>query len=131
MTPLYLREQDRKRLVELLSAHLPAVTAWAYGSRVNGGAHEASDLDLVLRSPDLSPIPFEPLDNFLEALRESNIPILIEARDWARLPEAFHREILKGYAVVREGSGGRAIAENLAKVSSVAGQTTELTGRLA
>jgi predicted nucleotidyltransferase len=103
MTQLYLREQDRKRLVDMLSTHLPGVTAWAYGSRVNGSAHEASDLDLVLRSPDLTPIPFAPLDDFLEALRDSNIPILIEARDWARLPEAFHREILKGYVVVREG----------------------------
>lgn len=102
MHQLILREQDRKRLVELLAAHLPAVTAWAYGSRVNGDAHEASDLDLVLRSPDLNPIPLEHLDAFLQALRESNIPILIEARDWARLPDAFHQEILKNYVVVRE-----------------------------
>lgn len=104
MHQLILREQDRKRLVELLAAHLPAVTAWAYGSRVNGDAHEASDLDLVLRSPDLNPIPLENLDAFLQALRESNIPILIEARDWARLPDAFHQEILKSYVVVRKGN---------------------------
>lgn len=103
MMPLYLREQDRTQLEQLLAAYLPAVTAWAYGSRVKGGAHEASDLDLVLRSPDLTPIPPESLDAFRHALRESNIPILIEARDWARLPQAFHREILQGYAVVREG----------------------------
>ena len=32
MSQLILREQDRKRLVELLAAHLPAITAWAYGS---------------------------------------------------------------------------------------------------
>lgn len=113
MNQLILRQQDRERLVALLAAYLPGVTAWAYGSRVNGSAHEASDLDLVLRSPDLTPIPFEPLDDFLDALRESNIPILIEARDWARLPEAFHREILKGYVVVREGELDG--AENLAR----------------
>lgn len=115
MSQLYLREQDRKRLTELLAAHLPTVTAWAYGSRVNGSAHEASDLDLVLRSPDLSAIPLEALNTFLEALRETNIPILIEARDWARLPEPFHQEILKGYVVVREGDIG---AKNLAKVKA-------------
>lgn len=113
MNPLYLREQDRKQLEQLLAAHLPAVTAWAYGSRVSGGAHEASDLDLVLRSPDLTAIPLASLEAFLHALRESNIPILIEARDWARLPEAFHQEILQGYAVVREGD---VVAGNLAKV---------------
>lgn len=103
-TRLLLREQDRKRLTELLNAYLPAVTAWAYGSRINGDAHEASDLDLVLRSPDLSPIPLEDLDAFLQALQQSNIPILIEARDWARLPPSFHQEILKKYAVVRTGN---------------------------
>lgn len=101
--PLILREQDRKRLEELLAAHLPEVTAWAYGSRVNGDAHEASDLDLVLRSPDLHPIDPEMLDHFLEAVRASNIPILVDARDWARLPEAFHREILKKYVALRQG----------------------------
>lgn len=101
---LLLREQDRKRLTELLNAHLPAVTAWAYGSRINGDAHEASDLDLVLRSPDLNPIPLEDLDAFLQALQQSNIPILIEARDWARLPPSFHQEILKNYAVIQTGN---------------------------
>lgn len=101
---LYLREQDRMRLIELLEVHLPTVTAWAYGSRVNGAAHEASDLDLVLRSADLNPIPAGDLESFLQALRDSNIPILIEARDWARLPPAFHQEILKKYAVIRTGN---------------------------
>lgn len=90
-----LREQDRTRLLVLLAEHLPTVTAWAYGSRVTGDAHEASDLDLVLRSTDLSPIPMDALINFKDALQNSNIPILVEARDWARLPAAFHNEILR------------------------------------
>lgn len=94
---LMIREKDRAALIHLLARYLPGVTAWAYGSRVNGAAHEASDLDIVLRSQDLSPIPWLVLDDFVTALRESNIPILVEARDWARLPEAFHREILKEY----------------------------------
>jgi len=101
--PLLLRPTDLQRLQQLLRDHLPGVTAWAYGSRVNGQAHEASDLDLVLRSPDLSQIPSAALGEFLEALRESSIPILVDARDWARLPEAFHTDILRSYVVVLEG----------------------------
>lgn len=97
---LYLRDKDKARLLHLLSTYLPTVTAWAYGSRVNGDAHEASDLDLVLRSVDLSPIPYNALDDFLQALNDSNIPILVEARDWARLPTSFHEEILKRYVVL-------------------------------
>ncbi|MEW6038619.1 MAG: nucleotidyltransferase domain-containing protein [Pseudomonadota bacterium] len=104
---LRLREKDRQTLLRLLERHLSGVSAWAYGSRVNGDAHDASDLDLVLRSADLSPIPPGPLDDFLEAVRESNIPILVEGRDWARLPESFHREILKKYCVLKETSQDR------------------------
>ena len=83
MKQLFLRDKDKQGLQQLLARYLPTVTVWAYGSRVNGDAHEASDLDIVLRSSDLSPIPAQELNAFLEAVRESNIPILIDARDWA------------------------------------------------
>ncbi|MEI7795357.1 MAG: nucleotidyltransferase domain-containing protein [Methylococcaceae bacterium] len=97
---LYLRDKDKQRLLKLLVDYLPNVTAWAYGSRVKGEAHEASDLDLVLRSTDLGRIPIDALEDFLQALNDSNIPILVEARDWARLPVSFHEEILKNYVVL-------------------------------
>ncbi len=104
---LLLRERHRFELARLLAQHLPNVTAWAYGSRVNGGAHEGSDLDIVLRSPDLSPIPLAELRTFVQALQDSNIPVLIEARDWARLPESFQQEIMRKYVVLeREGNRG-------------------------
>ncbi|MEN9461348.1 MAG: hypothetical protein RIS84_1368 [Pseudomonadota bacterium] len=97
MKQLFLRDKDKQGLQQLLARYLPTVTVWAYGSRVNGDAHEASDLDIVLRSSDLSPIPAQELNAFLEAVRESNIPILIDARDWARLPASFHEVILRNY----------------------------------
>lgn len=98
---LHLRQQDRERLLAFLEIHLPDVEVWAYGSRVNGRSHDGSDLDLVLRSPDLSPIDLDKLNALDEALKESNIPIIIEARDWNRLPESFHREIERNYVVLR------------------------------
>ena len=94
---LYLREKDRTTIKALIADRLPGVTVWAYGSRIRGEAHDASDLDLVLRGPNLAPIAVTQLDSFLEALRESNIPILVEARDWARLPASFHTEIEADY----------------------------------
>jgi len=98
---LLLRDKDKLQLLQLLIKYLPNVTAWAYGSRVNGNAHDTSDLDLVLRTPDLSPIPILALEDFLEAIQNSTIPILIEARDWARLPNSFQQEILKNYVVLK------------------------------
>ena len=96
--PLRYRDQ----LEALLREHVPGIEVWAYGSRVNGESHDGSDLDLALRGPDL-----EPLDggfyDLLEAIEKSNIPILVQAHDWAMLPESFHREIERGYVVVQEG----------------------------
>ena len=40
------------------------------------------------------------LVDFEEAVRESSIPFLVEARDWARLPERFHREIERDHVVL-------------------------------
>ena len=90
---LLLPRRHRRALEALLRTHLPGVEAWAYGSRVDGRGHDASDLDLALRGPGLREIPAARLAAFVEAARESNIPFLIDARDWARLPESFRRAI--------------------------------------
>lgn len=101
---LDLPTRHREQVEALLREHVPQAEVWAYGSRVNGMNHEASDLDLVLRGPDLAPIPTLQLTDLTEAFRHSNIPILVEARDWARLPESFHDEIERNYVVMRRGS---------------------------
>ena len=105
---LRLPTTHRRILNTLLREHLPDVEVWAYGSRVNGRGHEGSDLDLVLRGPELDEIPLERLMDFEDAVRESPIPILVEARDWARLPVRFRREIEREYVVVvgKTGSVG-------------------------
>ena len=67
----------------MLHKHLPGVEVWAYGSRVNGRSHDGSDLDLVLRGPQLAEIDASQLAEITEVLREATVPFLIEARDWA------------------------------------------------
>ena len=54
---MILRQEDKKELVKIAKKFLQELEIWAYGSRVDGTAHETSDLDLVLRSKDLKPIP--------------------------------------------------------------------------
>lgn len=102
---LHLLPKHRRMLEALLRKHLPDVEVWVYGSRVNGRSHDGSDLDLVLRGPGLKEIPSDQLGDFEEAVRESNIPFLVEARDWTRLPERFHREIEGDYVIFVEGGG--------------------------
>lgn len=90
----------RRQLEALLSEHVPEAEVWAYGSRVNGRSHPASDLDLVLRGPNLERIPTSQLADLEEALEESNIPMLVQAHDWARLPTSFHEQIKKHYVLL-------------------------------
>lgn len=100
---LDLAPRHHSVLMALLEKHLPGVEAWAYGSRVNGRSHAGSDLDLVLRSPGLEQIPIRRFAAFLEAVRESSIPFLIEVHDWARLPNWFRREIDRSHVVLGRG----------------------------
>ena len=97
---LHLARRHRRILEALIRQYLPGVEVWAYGSRVNGRSHDGSDLDLVLRAPGLERVPTDQLSDFEDALRESSIPFLVEARDWARLPERFHREIERDHVVI-------------------------------
>ena len=68
---------------------------------------------MVLRGPGLVKIDSSQLADFTEALRDSTIPFLVEARDWARLPERFHGEIEREYVVLVESEKGtRLFGEN-------------------
>lgn len=107
MTPLLdLPERYRQQLLALLEAYVPEAEAWAYGSRVQGTNHEASDLDVVLRGPNLAELGTEYME-LVEAVKESAIPILIDIFDWARLPESFHREIERKYVILKEARSWR------------------------
>ena len=100
---IHLDDKDKKMLEELFHKYLPGVEVWAYGSRVNGKSHEGSDLDLVLRGADLEQINFSKFMNVKDALTESNIPFLVEIKDWAMIPKSFHEEIKKNYYILIEG----------------------------
>lgn len=97
---LHLEQRHRAIIEALLSEHLPGVEVWAYGSRVNGRSHGGSDLDLVLRGPGLEEIPADRLARFKDALRDSTLPFLVDARDWAHAPDRFRHEIEREHIVL-------------------------------
>ena len=102
-TQLHLEPRHRMQLQALLGEHLPCVEVWAYGSRVSGLSHAGSDLDIALRAPGLEPIPASKLSELTDALRDSTLPFLVEAHDWARLPQSFREEIERDYFVLASG----------------------------
>ncbi|WP_061290436.1 nucleotidyltransferase family protein [Azotobacter vinelandii] len=102
---LCLEPRHLALLQDLLRQHVPGAEVWAYGSRASGGAHETSDLDLVLRNPVDSDRTVEGLAALREALQASSLPILVEVHPWPALPETFQREIERVYVVIQEGGG--------------------------
>lgn len=97
---MLLRNKDRQTLLKIFSLVDTGIEVWAYGSRVNATAHEGSDLDLVIRSQNGQKLSIDILMDIKEKIQESNIPIVVELFDWARLPESFHANIEAHHEVV-------------------------------
>ncbi|MEH6359068.1 MAG: nucleotidyltransferase domain-containing protein [Pseudomonadales bacterium] len=98
-----LRAKDRLILCQLAQQIFTQGTKiWAYGSRVKGTNHDASDLDLVVHFDSTSSDneSFEQLVNFKEALQESTIPIFVQVFAWSQIPESFKSNIEENYQVL-------------------------------
>ncbi|MGI8437831.1 MAG: nucleotidyltransferase family protein [Chthoniobacterales bacterium] len=96
-----LSARHLEQLRRLIATHLPQEEVWAYGSRIDGTAHDTSDLDLVVRHPaDLQMQQSAAFWDLKEALSESNLPFLVELFDWARLPAAFWENIARQHAIL-------------------------------
>ena len=98
-----LREKDRKAICALAAQIFVAGTEiWAYGSRVKGTNHDTSDLDLVVHFPQEQERAegFSQLADFIEALRDSNIPIIVQVMAWHSIPEHFKANIQSCYQVL-------------------------------
>lgn len=97
---LDLSKRHLDTLQALLTRHVPHSEVWAYGSRVSGGAHEGSDLDLVLRNPNDLSIEVVGVNELKDALQQSQLPMLVETHQWCLLPTSFHRNIEEKYVVL-------------------------------
>jgi uncharacterized protein len=86
----------------ILKAHVPEYEVWAYGSRVTGGAWEASDLDLVVRHPENVDQICEKLLELRSAFSDSNLPINVDVMDWASIPQSFRDQILREHVVLQK-----------------------------
>ncbi|MBF0138594.1 MAG: nucleotidyltransferase domain-containing protein [Magnetococcus sp. DMHC-1] len=101
MQNLDLSERHLHMLLDILAHHVPHAEVWVFGSRINGMSHEGSDVDLVLRNPTNLDGTTPAWADLREALEESNLPMLVDLHDWARLPEAFHKEIQRHHVVLQ------------------------------
>lgn len=97
---MLIRDIDRLEIIKIAKQTIKTPSKiLAFGSRVNGDAHDTSDLDLVI-VPNKNHIKIDEFIAFKEALSDSNIPILIQVLDWNRIPKSFHNNILKKYEIL-------------------------------
>ena len=95
MPELNLTPECLAQVKAILTQHAPEAEVWAYGSRVKGNSHQASDLDLVIRNPNDLEQPVSHLVELKQAFIDSDLPILIDIIDWAYLPQSYREEIEK------------------------------------
>lgn len=98
---LDLRDAHLLEVRRLIQTYLPNEEVWAYGSRVNGGGHEMSDLDLAVRHPaNLSARQGAALGALRAAFSDSNLPLIVDLHDWAALPKPFQDSISARHIVL-------------------------------
>lgn len=95
---LDLAPHQLQLLLRILQQHVPDVTVWAFGSRVNGNAKPHSDLDLVLKTA--AALPQQQLFALQDALEESDLPIKVDVLDWQHISPDFQQHILQHYLVL-------------------------------
>ncbi|MBL0293816.1 MAG: nucleotidyltransferase domain-containing protein [Saprospiraceae bacterium] len=96
---MLLREKDKVTLHKIFDTCDYSIEVLAFGSRVNGDAHEGSDLDLVIKCRERNGIPVDVFNDLSDLIRDSLIPILVDFRDWDSLPQTCHTNIMAKYEV--------------------------------
>ena len=97
-TEIILPPEQLKLVLSLTQEHLPGVEIWAYGSRVRGNPRRYSDLDLVAFTKAGQSAQ---ANDLREAFEESDLPIRVDLFLRDEIPESFHRQIEREYAVLQ------------------------------
>ena len=88
MTKIDIRPQDLDILRRVLKSTLPHnVRVYVFGSRANGRARPASDLDLAIDAG--RPLTLDERAALSEAFSESDLPYKVDVADMRQIDEAF------------------------------------------
>lgn len=96
MAKLFLKDKHLEIIKNIFCEICPNSTVYAYGSRINGSAHEGSDLDLAVVRGDGD----ANVSELVEAVKESDLPFLVDIFELKALPETFQQEVLKNNIVI-------------------------------
>jgi predicted nucleotidyltransferase len=86
---------------KILSETVPEYRAVAYGSRVRGTNRRFSDLDLAVEGKE--PLAADRLEVLRDRLSASDLPVLVDVVDLAKVSETFRRRIEEGGEEIQVG----------------------------
>ncbi|MBF0155544.1 MAG: restriction endonuclease subunit S [Magnetococcales bacterium] len=124
--PLDLRSDHLAIIQEILQRHAPDQEVWAFGSRVQGTARAASDLDLCIRGDE--PIGFERLARLRDAFSASPLPFRVDMVDWATTADGFRGIIERNRVAVQKKSLDMVNEWKQVKLGEVLGQKGYIRG---
>jgi uncharacterized protein len=100
MLKINVKPDELLTIKAILKQCNPQVEVWAYGSRVGGGSHKGSDLDLVLRNENHLEKHLDKVSQLKQLFIDSDLPFLVDLMDWACLSVSFREEISKQYQII-------------------------------
>ena len=88
---------EKSFVIAQIGCFFPGLTILAFGSRIRGGSHRYSDLDIALDAK--GPLDTRKLSQLRECLAASNLPFLVDIVDISTVSEEFRRLIESSSAV--------------------------------
>ncbi len=98
-----LSVQQLAEVRKILSAHVPTMPVWVFGSRVTGRARKYSDLDLALITAE--PLPLSSKADLVACFEESSLPFKVDLVDWSCTSKDFREIILAHKVVIQDPAG--------------------------
>ena len=95
-----LEAEDLEVIKGILKQWVPDCEVRAYGSRVKGTARKYSDLDLELIGKN--PIESTRIEALREAFAVSDLPMIVDVQDQARISLEFRRVIDQQYEAIQK-----------------------------
>lgn len=88
-----MNEQDKEKLIKIITKHLPQAQIYLFGSRARKDNKPESDIDITIDNKNK--IDLLTLSNIKEDIEESSIPFTVDVVDLNNISEELKKQILK------------------------------------
>jgi len=97
--PIAVSEADWLIIRNILRAHVPDCTVWAFGSRATGRTKPYFDLDLAINGE--KPLGIDLAAQLAEAFAESDLPYKVDIVDRTTVSERFRKAIERDRVIMQ------------------------------